>query len=698
MRVPTDKVSFTKHTQESSQTPKEQKKDKVASNIFSVHNTSVSLKEKLKLPNISSVELSLPKKISELISSKKENNISKAVTNIKNNTNSVSLLKNDCYTSNIEDKASKIISECMRRNVINSAYTNMLTKSDKYNIMTDKPDVNGFEEMKQISRKNLTNLREDLFKLSNKEMAFLDSVLSVKLRATHASDTALVNENNIVTINAKQNLANKEVPLPVRNITSSDITHPVDDEFISFLLEPGADGKKTINSSGAYIYSFDIKQPAFEQTSYMRLHHSSDIMKADPKQYIRGLSKEAYALLQKKDFNEDGLIFFGNDMRPGLGLYLIHKLREIPYKDREKILSMKSEKEIVKVINGMLRAEIRTPRHFFSKDYTTGLADGRGGFLTPEKTDNKRYMASKVKNDYKALIHGSENIKNNPKIVLSAVKQDGKAIMLASDNLKDNKDIIQAAVKATGKSLELVPDKYKDDKNVVLAAVRQAGGALEFASERLKNDRDVVLAAVKKDGDALRYASERLRDDKDITLTAVQSKGYILSHASARLKDDKDIVLAAVQSYGYSMQYVSERLKDDEDVVIAAIGKTGSALEHISDRFKDEKDIVLKAVQNDGYALKFASERLKDDKQIVLNSVNNYGPALEYASDRLKDDKFVVMEAVSHSGHALKYASERMRDNNSVVSIAMKNDSNASRYASERIIELLRKDVTYEFV
>ncbi|ELL4920853.1 DUF4116 domain-containing protein, partial [Salmonella enterica subsp. enterica serovar Kentucky] len=68
------------------------------------------------------------------------------------------------------------------------------------------------------------------------------------------------------------------------------------------------------------------------------------------------------------------------------------------------------------------------------------------------------------------------------------------------------------------------------------------------------------------------------------------------------------------------------------------------------------------------------------------------------ASDRLKDDKFVVMEAVSHSGHALKYASERMRDNNSVVSIAMKNDSNASRYASERIIELLRKDVTYEFV
>ncbi|EAA4075164.1 hypothetical protein IH181_004408, partial [Salmonella enterica subsp. enterica serovar Napoli] len=106
MRVPTDKISFTKHTQESSQTPKEQKKDKVASNIFSIHNTSVSLKEKLKLPNISSVELSLPKKISELISSKKENNISKAVTDIKNSTGSVSLSKNDCYTSNIEDKVS----------------------------------------------------------------------------------------------------------------------------------------------------------------------------------------------------------------------------------------------------------------------------------------------------------------------------------------------------------------------------------------------------------------------------------------------------------------------------------------------------------------------------------------------------------------------------------------------------------------
>ncbi|EEN3037576.1 hypothetical protein GJC09_21160, partial [Salmonella enterica] len=326
MRVPTDKVSFTKHTQESSQTPKEQKKDKVASNIFSVHNTSVSLKEKLKLPNISSVELSLPKKISELISSKKENNISKAVTNIKNNTDSVSLSKNDCYTSNIEDKASKIISECMRRNVINSAYTNMLTKAHKCNVTADKLDVNGLDEMKQISRQNLTNLRNDLYKLSNKEKAFLDSVLSVKLRATHASDTALINENNVITINAKNNVANKDVPSSERNIISSDITRPVDNEFISFLLEPGASGKKTLNSSGAYIYSFDIKQPAFEQTSYMRLHHSSDIMKADPKQYIRGLSKEAYTLLQKKDFNNDDLIFFGNDMRPGLGLYLIHKL------------------------------------------------------------------------------------------------------------------------------------------------------------------------------------------------------------------------------------------------------------------------------------------------------------------------------------------------------------------------------------
>ncbi|EKP0059760.1 DUF4116 domain-containing protein, partial [Salmonella enterica] len=676
-----------------------------------------------KLPNISSVELSLPKKISELISSKKENNISKAVTDIKNSTGSVSLSKNDCYTSNIEDKASKVISECMRRNIINSAYTNMLTKAHKCNVTADKFDVNGLDEMKQISRQNLTNLRNDLYKLSNKEKAFLDSVLSVKLRATHASDTALINENNVIAINAKNNVANKDVPSSERNIISSDITRPVDNEFISFLLEPGASSKKTLNSSGAYIYSFDINQPAFEQTSYMRLHHSSDIMKADPKQYIRGLSKEAYTLLQKRDFNNDDLIFFGNDMRPGLGLYLIHKLREIPHKDREKILSMKSEKEIVKVIKGMLRAEIKTPKHFFSKDYTAGLADGRGGFLTPEKIDNKRYMASKVKNDYKALIHGSENIKNDPKIVLSAVKQDGKAIMLASDKLKDDKEIIQAAVKATGKSLELVSDKYKDDKSVVLAAVRQAGGALEFASERLKNDRDVVLAAVKNDGNALRYASERLRDNKDITLAAVQTKGYILRHASARLKDDKDIVLAAVQNYGDSIQYVSERLKDDEDIVlaavqsygdsiqyvserlkdnedivIAAIDKMGSALKHISDRFKDEKDIVLKAVKNDGAALKFASERLKDDKQIVLNSVNNYGSALKYASERLKDDKFVVLEAVSHSGHALKYASERMRDNNSVVSIAMENDSNASCYASERIIELLRKNVSYKFV
>lgn len=123
-------------------------------------------------------------------------------------------------------------------------------------------------------------------------------------------------------------------------------------------------------------------------------------------------------------------------MRTGLGLYLLKRIRNIPHSDRQKILSMKSEHELNRVINGILRPEIKVPKYFFSKEYTAALFDGNGGFLDPKKTNNKEYMLDKVAKYYKVLAHASDNLKNDYDIALSAVNQNGTAIKLISDELK----------------------------------------------------------------------------------------------------------------------------------------------------------------------------------------------------------------------------------------------------------------------
>ncbi|ECG0678883.1 DUF4116 domain-containing protein [Salmonella enterica subsp. salamae] len=663
MKTLTNKIIFTRQVQEAhNQTSKEQKKtNELASNISSIQNSGMPLKEKFKLSNFPAVELSLPKNLKELFHIKNKGEINKEITVVKNVLDEKNILTKSFQASNLEDAAARVITEFMRKSISDNAYNYMFTSGTSWKDISEKYQEKGLELMRRISKENISNLRNELKSLDNDEKSFLDSILTVKLRATHASDANLVNENDILGIYSRKLLIKKNIPFTEVNSTRKDIKCLSNDDFVFFSLEPGEDFKKPSSRFGSSIYSIDINKPVFEQVSSISLYDQVTKEPPDPKKYIHGISREAARILQKKDPSICDFMFFGKEMRTGLGLYLLKRIRNIPHSDRQKILSMKSEHELNSVINGILRPEIKVPKYFFSKEYTAALFDGNGGFLDPKKTNNKEYMLDKVATYYKVLAHASNNLKNDYDIALSAVNQNGTAIKLISDELKKNREIIMAAVKTSGMALRFADEKFKVDKGGVLAAVHQSGESLEFASKSLKKDRSIILTAVKTSGMSLRFADEKFKDDKGIVLSAVHQSGEALKFASKRLKNDKDVLLTAVQNSGQALTYVPKKFRDDKQLILIAVQKNGALLRYASDRLKDDEDIVNKAVQTHLTALLFCSNRLKDNLETVLLAVKHHGKALLYASKRLKDNDIIVSAAINNDKSADKYASERIK-------------------------------------
>ncbi|HCL5345597.1 TPA: DUF4116 domain-containing protein [Salmonella enterica] len=639
MKILTSKIIYASQAQEShNQTSEKQKKtNKFFSNIFSVRNTSLSLKEKFKLSAPPTIELSLPKKLKELFHIKNKDEITKSIVVVKNVSDERNIFKKCVQVNDLEDNAARVITEFMRKNISNGAYNHMFTSGTSWKELSEKYQEKGLELMRKISKENISNLRNELKSLDNDEKSFLDSILTVKLRATHASNANLVNENNILGIYSRKLLIKKDIPFPEDNSTSKDIVCLSNDNFVFFSLEPGEDFKKPSSRFGSSIYSIDINKPVFEQVSCISLYDQITKEPPDPRKHIHGISLEAAKILQEKDPSVCGFTFFGKEMRTGLGLYLLKRIRMIPHSDRQKILSMKSEHELNSVINGILRPEIKVPKYFFSKEHTAALFDGKGGFLDPKKTNDKEYMLDKVAKSHKVLVH-------------------------ASDNLKNDREIIMAAVKTSGRALELTDKKFKSDKGVVLAAVQQSGDALEFASRKLTKDRNIILSAVKTSGMALAFADKKFKDDEEIVLSAVQQSGEALKFASERLKNNMNILLTAVQQSGLALAYVPKKYLDNKQLISIAVQKDGILLQHASDRLKDDENIVKKAVQTHPVALLFSSDRLKDDMETVLSAVKHHGKALQYASKALKDNDIVVSAAINNDKNAGKYASERIKN------------------------------------
>ncbi|ECG8590423.1 DUF4116 domain-containing protein [Salmonella enterica subsp. salamae] len=492
---------------------------------------------------------------------------------------------NEHAALSVEDNAAQRITKFMRKNISHKSYNVMFSTGSAWHELSEKYSERGLELMRRLSKDNISNLRKALSPLNNDEKAFLDAILTIKLHATHASDAKLINKDNILKIYSRNLLIEKKIPFPPTH-SDYDSCLLANEDFVFFSLEPGEEHKKSASRFGSSIYCFDINQPVFEQVSSINLYDQIAKLNPDPHKHIQGLSEEAAVILQRRESSVYNFMFFGKDLRTGLGLYLLKRIRAIPESDRQKILAMKEEHELNRVINGILRPEIKIPKYFFSKKYSSALFDGSGGFLDPQKINDKSYMLDKIKISYKAFIHCSDDLKNDFDLAILAVSQQGKALKHVSDELKKNRYIVWMAVITSGNALQFSDEKFKNNKQIVLAAVQQTGEALAFASEALKNDREFLLTAIQLSAIALMYVPDKFKDDKAFVKEVVNVSPLALEFCSDQFKDDQEIVLSAVQRCGKTLKYASERLKDNHSIILTAIKNDKIAAIYASDNIK----------------------------------------------------------------------------------------------------------------
>lgn len=94
-----------------------------------------------------------------------------------------------------------------------------------------------------------------------------------------------------------------------------------------------------------------------------------------------------------------------------------------------------------------------------------------------------------------ALVHASQELRQNAAFFLQAVAKDGACLMYAADELCAN-------------------------EKVVLAAVSQDGHSLRYASPQLRSNPDFALECVKCSSQAMLYIAPELRQDPHFTLQA----------------------------------------------------------------------------------------------------------------------------------------------------------------------------------
>ncbi|EJX9725699.1 type III secretion protein, partial [Salmonella bongori] len=165
--------------------------------------------ESYKLSNSLSIELSLSKKIKGLFHIKNKGDFNKSIAVVKNSTDESNALTKNFHVNYVEDAASRVITAFMRKNISDSAYNYMFTSGSSWKGVPEMYQAKGLELMRKISKENINNLRKELQSLDHDEKSFLDSILTVKLRATHASNANLENENGVLGIYSRKLLIKK---------------------------------------------------------------------------------------------------------------------------------------------------------------------------------------------------------------------------------------------------------------------------------------------------------------------------------------------------------------------------------------------------------------------------------------------------------------------------------------------------------
>jgi hypothetical protein len=267
-----------------------------------------------------------------------------------------------------EDQAARKITATFRKHMsdkIHKAMTGEGTfwKGEKFgDVWLHEP----IDDVKALSHENIDKLETKLGELNDYEDAFLERFLNEPLYMTHASG-----EQRGVLLSRKQLeeqgllTADKE-----QHTTPTDIRVMATDDHVFFGLEHGYTLQKPHSEFGKVFTRYLFDQPRVTQTGLLQLIDLVAPQFPDPSKYFKEFMTDDtlrgdmnnHLNMHAKGLKGDlpSMVFYGSDMKRGLALSMLDRLRSLFDPDLERNILARSS--LNTLINGLFRPQVLVPR------------------------------------------------------------------------------------------------------------------------------------------------------------------------------------------------------------------------------------------------------------------------------------------------------------------------------------------------
>jgi hypothetical protein len=267
-----------------------------------------------------------------------------------------------------EDQAARKITATFREHMsdkIHKAMTGEGTfwKCEKFgDVWLHEP----IDDVKALSHENIDKLETKLGELNDYEDAFLKRFLNEPLYMTHASD-----EQRGVLLSRKQLeeqgllTADKE-----QHTTPTDIRVMATNDHVFFGLEHGYTLQKPHSEFGKVFTRYLFDQPRVTQTGLLQLIDLVAPQFPDPSKYFKEFMTDDtlrgemnnHLSMHAKGLKGDlpSMVFYGSDMKRGLALSMLDRLRSLFDPDLERNILARSS--LNTLINGLFRPQVLVPR------------------------------------------------------------------------------------------------------------------------------------------------------------------------------------------------------------------------------------------------------------------------------------------------------------------------------------------------
>lgn len=263
-------------------------------------------------------------------------------------------------------QAAAMLVRLFRNKIAKISYAHLST-GKKWKEDRADPTMSG---IRALSRANKQKLYTSLAfpALTHEEKEFLHKFLAVSFFATHATR---VNSplGSTLELFSRQKLITRNKSFNTSNSPPEDIALLGNDDFVFFSLEVGAAPKKTDSRFGDVCYRVNFRHSIFVDYSWLSLVEMRFAQTPEVCRHLMLPPEDLKILSRRKLFPSTNIVFFGKDMIIGIALSILKDARLLSKDGQRRILSMLSEDDLNKIVNGFYRPEIKVPRHFFSRDY-----------------------------------------------------------------------------------------------------------------------------------------------------------------------------------------------------------------------------------------------------------------------------------------------------------------------------------------